>query len=153
MSLADIRDAITTTVAGIANIGIVTDFDPVLTREEDFKEFFVDPGLGYVLGWCVTRERSDETDASTEQNWREHRMVIKGYRGAREGSLSAEKDFQDLIEDVCSALRARIDDALGQTVSILGPPNVRSVKIELFGVYLVHAVEIVVLAREMIVTS
>lgn len=158
MSLADIRSALKTTIEAVTDVGIVSDFDPLVTTEDQFRTFFFNDDLGYVLGWTITRERTEEVDAVTSLNWRSHDIVIKGYRGALEADGSAtptaEKDFQDMVEAVCVVLRNRQDDGLGGNVSIVEPPQVRVVDVRKYGdAYVVHYAEILVRCRELVATA
>ena len=150
MALAEIRAAIATALATVANIGKVNPYDVLATREEDFKAFFLDRTLGFVQGWAITREMTTETDKDTEMNWSTHLMVIRGYRviGA---SGATEADFQDLVEVVRARLRSERD--LGGNATFVGPPIVRIFEPRMFGAYLVHYVEILLPVREMVLVG
>lgn len=154
MSLATIRTALAAAVGQVASVGVVTDYEPLATREEDFKAFFLSSALGYVQGWTVTRESTEEfglgeDGASLEQNWANHLMVTRGYRAVGSAG-STEKAFQDLVEAVRTRLRTEQKNQLGGQAAIVGPPNARIVEARTFGGYLVHYAEITVLCREMV---
>ncbi len=141
MPLADIRSAIQAAMQQVAAIGVVTDYEPLATRKEEFERYFKASTLAYVLGWTITRESTDERDATTEQNWSDHLIVIRGYRPI--GTAGAtEKDFQDLIEAVRVRLRTEQRDQLGGAATFVGPPKVRIAEPRDFAGYLVHYCEI-----------
>jgi hypothetical protein len=99
-------------------------------------------------GWTITRESTVETKRDQERvNSRRHLMVIRGYR-ALDQEGSTEKDFQDLVETVCAALRVKELDHLDGTALLVGPPSVRIAEIRTFSDYLVHYVEITMPATE-----
>ena len=152
MALADIRAAIATALGQVTNIGKVNAYDVLAIREEDFKAFFLDSTLGYVQGWAITREATTEGDKDTEQNWRRHLMVIRGYRAIGSGGAT-ETAFQDLVEAVCVRLRSEQrdqlkDPTLQPTATFVGPPNVRILEPRMFGSYLVHYVEVLLVVTE-----
>src|SRR5918999_689436 len=125
MPLANITSAIKTTLEAVSGIGIVTPYEPLVRREEDFKRFFVNPTVGKVRGWTITREASPETVRNQARvNDRRHNMVIRGYE-AIGADAATEPAFQDLVETVCDALRVKHNDQLNSTVREVGPPSAR----------------------------
>lgn len=149
MSLATIRSAIKTALEAVASIGVVTDYEPLATRREDFERFFKPPGQAYVRGWTITRESTVERDDTTESNWSDHLFVIRGY-GTLGTDGASEKTFQDLVESVLTALRAEQRNQLGGAATIVGPPSVRIFEPRSFGGYLVHYVEIALRCSEIV---
>ena len=151
MPLSDIRAAIATALSQVSAIGKVNAYDVLATREEDFKAFFFDATLGYIQGWAITREMTTEEDRSLEDNWSTHRMVIRGYRPIGAGGQT-ETAFQDKVEDVRDRLRREQRDQLGGVgapmVTFVGPPWVRIFEPRMFGSYLVHYAEILLIVRE-----
>jgi len=150
MALADIRTGIQLAMQEVTRVGIVNDFEPWARREEHFRDYFFDQGLGYILGWTITRQATQETDNSHEPtNFSEHMMVIRGYRALADGA-STEKDFQDLVEVVRTRLRR--EQLAGYhyngTCVLVGPPQVRTIEVRTFSDYLVHYGEIVQLCTE-----
>lgn len=142
MSLATIRSAIQTTMQAVADIGVVTDFEPWATRKERFLTYFKAEALAYMQGWTITRESTLERKRDQQRtNSRVHVMVIRGYR-AMDQEGTTEKDFQNLIETVCAALRVKELDHLDGTALLVGPPAVRIVETRTFAEYLVHYGEI-----------
>ena len=142
MPLSEIRSAIKTTLDAVASIGVVTDYEPLARRQEDFERFFVNATLGLVRGWTITREASPETVRNQARvNDRRHLMVIRGYQ-AIGADGTTEKAFQDLVETVCDALRVKHNDQLNTTAREIGPPSVRVLEPRVFSEYLVHYVEI-----------
>lgn len=152
MALNDIRTAIAMAVAEVTDVGIVTPYEPLAMREEDFRSFFLSKALGYVQGWTITREATTERDKDTEANWATHLMVIRGYR-ALGASGETEAAFQDKVEAIRTRLRREQRDQLGHTATFVGPPAVRILEPRSFGGYLVHYVEILVAVTEAVVVA
>lgn len=154
MALADIRAAIATVMGEVPGIGVVNAFDPLAQRKEDLEAFFrpaVSVGIlaGYLLGWAITRESTIERDATTEQNFAEHVMVIRGYRTLGAGGAT-ETDFQDLVELLRARLRREQRDQLLGSATFVGPPSVRILEPRKFSEYLVHYVELVLRCTEVV---
>jgi hypothetical protein len=149
MSLATIRAQIKTAMESVAGIGIVTDFEPALFRQEDFERYYKPVGESALRGWSITREASSERDAITEQNWREHAMVLRGY-GAIGADGASETAFQDLVETLCVRLRSEQRDQLGQQATFVGPPQVRICEPRVFAGFLVHYVEVTLRCTELV---
>lgn len=148
MALADIRAALKTTLETVPAIGVVTAYEPLATRKEHFEAYFKHAALAYMQGWTITRESSAEmTRTQARTNDRRHLMVIRGYRALASQGAS-EAAFQDLVEAVSDALRAKENDQLGGTADLVGPPSVRIFEPRDFAGYLVHYVEIVYPASE-----
>ncbi len=146
MSLAALRTAIKAALESVSGIGVVTDYEPLTARQEDFERFFRPNGAAYAQGWTITREATGERGSVTEGNRRDHTFVIRGYRTI--GSDAAtEKAFQDLIESVCERLRKEMRDRYGET-AMVSPPSVRLVEPRNFAGYLVHYAEIVQICSE-----
>jgi hypothetical protein len=148
LTLADIRTVIKAAMEEVPGVGLVNDFEPYIQTETELKQFFqpqVDAGL---LGWTITREKTEELDATTEANFRDHLMVIRGYAVVSLQAAS-EKAFQDLIEAVCDRFRqAQVDDFNAQVAT--GRPNVRIVEARQFTNTLVHYCEITLVCRGLV---
>lgn len=140
MSLATIRTALKAAIESVTDVGVVTDFEPLATRQEHFETYFKAPALAYVQGWTITREATLERGHVTQANQSAHLMVIRGYR-ALSIDGSTEKAFQDLVEAVRARLRLEQRDQLGG-VAMVDPPSVRIFQPLTFAGYLVHYVEI-----------
>lgn len=149
MSLAEIRAGLKGALEDVPRIGLVTDYEPWARREEDFRRYFFDPALGYILGWSITRQATTEVDDTHDENTATHLMVIRGYRALADGAAT-EKDFQDLIETVRARLRLEQRARFGKICLAVGPPQVRTVEARLFADYLVHYVEITQQVQEAI---
>lgn len=148
MALADIRTRIKTVLEGVAAIGVVTDWEPLTTRREDFLTYFKASALAYMQGWTITREQTTERVRNQSRaNDRTHLMVIRGYR-AIDNATASEKSFQALLEAVCDALRAEENGQLDGTADLVGPPVVRITEPREFSGYLVHYAEIAFPATE-----
>lgn len=147
MSLATIRTAIKNAISGVASVGVVSDWEPLVKREEDFKTYFASGGK--IRGWTITRESSPERKRNQGRvNDRTHVMVIRHYASI-ESTAASEKDFQDRIETVCDTLRAKENDQLDGTIEeVVQPPSVRLVDARSFGGFVVHYGEIVYAVQE-----
>jgi hypothetical protein len=152
MALAEIRAAIASAMTQVTAVGKVNAYEPLATREEDFRTFFLDPLLDYVQGWSITREMTTERDRDTESNMSTHLMVIRGYR-ALGLSGGTEEAFQDIVEAVRTRLRREQREQLGGEATFVGPPSVRILEPRMFGSYLVHYVEILLPVTESILVS
>ena len=142
MPLAGIRAALKTTLEGVASVGIVTAYEPLTTRREHFESYFKHAALAYMQGWTIMRESSLETTRNQARtNDRRHLMVIRGYRTI-DSQGASEAAFQDLVESVCDAFRAKENDQLDGQADLIGPPSVRIFEPRDFAGYLVHYVEI-----------
>lgn len=147
MSLAQIRTALKATVETVANVGIVSEFEPAIQREEDLTTYFRDADLGYILGWSMTRETTTARDASTETDFEEHLIVLRAYRQV-DNKGASEKALQDLVELVRAAIRAEEAGRWNDLVQFVGHPQVRIFEARLFGAILVHYCEVTVLVTE-----
>lgn len=148
MALSDIRSAIKTVVAAVTSIGVVSDYEPHVTREEDFRTFFKHASLAYLRGWSITRESTLELNANTLENGSAHLIVIRGYQ-ALDTAGSTEKDFQDLVETVRVELRKAMRTCYSlASVVLVGEPSVRIFEPRMFAGVLVHYVEIVQVCTE-----
>lgn len=139
--LAIIRAAIVAALDAIPNIGVVTDFEPYAQREEHFKTYFLDPLLGYVQGWTVTRAAAVETWASDRDNMVSHEFIVRGYR-AINADAASERDFQDMLERVRDVMRANQRLQYGGVTRKVDPPQLRTVEARQFSDCLVHYAEI-----------
>lgn len=147
MSLAAIRTALATTIQTVPAIGVVTAFEPAVTRDEDLKTYFLDEGLGYILGWSITRESTTARDATTSSDFDAHLLVIRGYR-ALDNAGASETALQDLAELVRTAIRAERNTCWNGLVQFIDAPQVRVFESRLFGAVLVHYCELTVLITE-----
>ena len=149
MSLSAIRTQLKTVVAALANIGIVHDYERWAAEWSKVLETFKTTigGEDRIQAWTVTREATPATLVDMECDRRSHTMVIRGYR-ALDDTEGSEKQFQDLIETVCTALRGQRLGKLGGTVANLKPPQVRLVEHRLLGPVLCHYAEVTIVAEE-----
>lgn len=147
MSLAQIRAALKATILTVPNRGVVSDFEPAVTREEDLKTYFLDPALGYILGWSMTRETTAVRDATNMSDFEDHLLVLRAYR-AVDAAGASEKQLQDLVELVRTAIRAEEAPCWSGLVQFVGHPQVRIFEARLFGAVLVHYCEVTVLVTE-----
>jgi hypothetical protein len=149
MGLAAIRTQLKTVLEGVANIGIIHDYERWAAEWSTVLETFkvTIQGEDRIQAWTITRETTPAVDLDTERELRRHLMVMRGYR-ALDDSVGSEKEFQDLIETVCTALRGQRAGGLGGLVTELGPAQVRVVEHRLLASVLVHYAEITMQAEE-----
>jgi len=149
MPLAEIRTQLKTVVAAVVDIGQVHDYERWAAEWSKVLETFKATigGAERIQAWTITREGTAGSDHDVGQEWRSHLMVLRGYRGL-DDTQGSEKQFQDLIETVCAALRAQRPANLAATVSRLGPAQVRIVEHRILGDVLCHYCEIAVQAEE-----
>lgn len=150
MSLAAIRTQLKTVVEGVTNIGKVHDYERWAAEWSKVLDVFkvTIGGEERIQGWTITREATPATDfAMTTQESRRHVMVLRAYRVLND-TKESEKEFQDLIETVCTALRGQRLGKLNGTVTKLFPAQVRIVEHRDLGGVLVHYAEIAVEAME-----
>ena len=145
MALQEIRNEIKTLLESVDGIGKVHDFERWTVDWKKFLEFFKTAD-NKINGWVITRSESRESEhAAGAVNIRSHTFLIKGYYGLKD-SLESEKIFQDLIENICSALR-RNNDLNGSCLNS-DPPQVSLLKPGTFGGILTHQCQIRLIARE-----
>ena len=147
MSLATSRAALVDTVEAVPSIGVVSDFEPAVTRDEDLQTYFYDSTLGYILGWSLTREATTCRDATNSSDFEDHLLVLRGYR-AVDNKGASETAFQDLIELVRTAIRSEEADCWDGLVQFVGHPQVRIVEARVYGSVLCHYCELTVLITE-----
>ena len=148
MSVAILRAAIKTAIESVASVGVVTDYEPYVRTEAEIKIFFQVAEATQLLGWTVTRERTEERDSSTGLDMDQHLMVLRGY-AAVNANAASEKAFQDLIETVRARLRQERVNGFGGQFNV-HPPNVRTVEARLLSGVLVHYCEITLPCDELV---
>lgn len=149
MSVATVRTKLQARVAFVPSVGVVTDFEPYADREEVFRMYFKHPGLDYILGWTITRERTDESPFELQANMADHLFVIRGYRALAEDGAT-EKAFQDLIELIRDRLRLEQVAQLDGVATLVGPPSVRLVELRQLSDFKIHYCEITLRVSEMV---
>lgn len=109
-TLAQIRAAIKAKLAGVANIGVVHDYERFAARENDFQALYKDVPSGRLLGWNFSRASTAELDLNNREVRRIHSWSIRGLMSMDDADAS-EKLFDTLVESVATAFRA--DPTLG----------------------------------------
>lgn len=143
-TIAPIRLALKTLVAGVTGTGNVYDYQRHIETEAELKSLYV-PSTRLHF-WCVTLapdEKFVETryPASHSKAWAT--FVIRGYYALRDADAS-EKTFYDLVEDVLDTLRLDANKTLGGVCIAQGNPRWTGPShVEVAGV-LCHHAEIVV---------
>jgi hypothetical protein len=145
MALSHLRTALATRIKTVANVGVVNDWEPYTTRDEDFAAFFKSGAL--LRGWTITRESTREDHLTMKDDWSAHLMVIRGYQGV-DNDAASEKTFQDLVELVRAALRLEQTARLSGYANRVQHPQVRILEPRLFAGVFVHYVEISLIVEE-----
>jgi len=104
MSLTDTLKEVQTIMSAVANIGKVHAYRRAVQAENDFSDLYVDSGR--VKAWDITRESTASNDRTVGATEERHLVVVRGYFGVKDADAT-EQTFQDLIEAVRAALRAK----------------------------------------------
>lgn len=113
-TVAQIRDAIVAKLNGIADIGVVHDYERYATAKADMRALY--EYNGQIRGWFVRRIRSREQmpDNRLGKTNIDHDWLIRGYMSLADADAS-EKVFDGLVESIQDAFRT--DETLGDVVS------------------------------------
>ncbi len=130
------------TVPGTAN---VFDYMPLAKGWKAFLTQFQDGNR--VLGWTVERKNTKNEWLDSHKNLWTHTMLIRGYLGVEETSLTG-KTFTGMIDDVVNKFDG--EATLLGTVEEHQPANVRIQEHRTFGGVLVHYCEIDIVCQERI---
>lgn len=122
-TIAPIRLALKTLVAGVTGIGNVYDYQRHIETEAELKSLYV-PGSRLHF-WCVTLGPDDkfmETRHPGNHSKAWATFTIRGYYALKDADAT-EKTFVDLVEDVLDALRLEANKTLGGTCIAQGNPR------------------------------
>lgn len=145
MSLSTIRDQIKTVIESVTDVVNVHDYQRAVWDEDVFRSLFLDT-LTNVNTWIVTRRKTEEEiETDDHLHTRTHEFVIRGYHSLVDEDAT-EKDFQDLVEDICAAFRG--DRTIGGVVFDSRPPQVVIVDVRDFSGVTCHFAEIVLSVDE-----
>lgn len=144
MRLTSIREQIKAILEGVSGIGVVHDYQRWSATWEKFLDHFKDPD-GKINGWVFTREKTPATCESATHESRVHSFKIRGYYGLKDEDAT-ELTFQDLIENISAAFRAK--RTLNSTAEDSGPFQVDLVEPRLFGSVLCHYCELTLEVEE-----
>src|SRR5581483_1864080 len=137
--LTDVINEVKGIVAGIANVGKVNAYRRAVSAESDFLDAYKDDATGMIRAWEVTRESTVSNDRTVGATQERHTLVIRGFLSVSDKNAS-EQTFQNLIEDVRSALRAKRN--LNGTVIDTTPVQARTVTAATVGNVLCHYCEL-----------
>lgn len=149
MSLSDIRDQIKTILAGVDGIGVIHDYERWAADWGKFLDRYKD-AAGKINGWTITRTKTPENSDTASHVTRIHHFTIRGVYGLKDEDAS-ELTFQDLIESICAAFRAKY--RLNDTAANTEPVQVEVVENRMFGTVLCHYCELTVTAEEILAWS
>lgn len=144
--LEQIRAALAAKVSGIADIGVVHDYERYADTDAKFQELYTSQigGKKQLRGWYLRRMSTEETSAAMGDYENAHGWILRGFM-AIDDAHASEKVFDGLVESVRDAFRA--DQTLGGLIaSIFSPQGVgprldESVPV-LFGRVLCHSARI-----------
>src|SRR6266404_5053969 len=137
MSLKPILNEVAGIVGAVANVGNVHAYRRAVQTEQEFQSLYVSGDR--VLGWDITREGTASTDRTVGATEERHALVIRGYLGVSDKDAT-EQTFQDLIEAVRAALRAKRN--LNGKVLDTTPVSARVVAAATIGSVLCHYCEL-----------
>lgn len=144
MSLSTIRAEIKSILEGVSGVGTkVYDYERWAKTWEDYLELFKSNGL--IKGWTITRAATPEVSTTPSTNMRTHTFVIRGYYSL-DDSAATEKTFQDIIEGIATAFRAK--PRLNGKAFSSSPLQVDLVGSVMFGSVLCHFCELRLLVQE-----
>lgn len=141
MSLEAVREQIRTILTGVSGIGVVHDYERWAAEWPAYLELFsIEDETGTrINGWDITRRKTPAVTASVTHDSRSHTFLIRGMYGL-EDSQASELVFQQLIEDICAAFRAKYQ--LESTAENTEPVQVDLVENRVFGNMLCHYCEL-----------
>lgn len=137
-----IREAIATTLEGVAGAGIVHRRERWARHQDKFRALYEQDGA--VKGWFVRRVRTRRRPMTYDVNEVQHSWVIKGFRSFND-EVGSEIQFDMLVEVIAEAFRA--DDTLGGTVISCTTPQAAGIQLTestpvMFAGVLCHGVEL-----------
>ncbi len=140
MSLETYITFVKTKLLEIPSIGKVYDYEPLVRDWKEYLAFFTGAAPdNMVKGWVVTRSRTPEAAEASKTNKRQITILIRGFYSIA-GKGATEKDFQNLIEAVCSKFRPL--SRLGGLALFSSPVQVMIVEPRKFGDVLCHYCEL-----------
>lgn len=141
-----ITTAIKGILEGISGVGVVQEYHRYTRTPEGFREYFtelVDQYTRTANVWLITRDAFSQTAEGVPipQEIREHLFMISGYVGLKD-SAGTEETFQDLVDEIVSALESRKRLGLDDTSIHVRPPQVPVIDHAWFGPLLCHHCDI-----------
>jgi hypothetical protein len=147
-----ILGAIKTKLEGVTGItggaGKVYDYQRFSTEWNHFLGLFKTTG-NKIHGWNLTRVSTEEILQTNNRSERVFVFKIRGYMTIEDAEES-EKDFQDIVENICAAFRADMDLGIGSTIEAgddehtngIGVVQVQIVEARSFGGTICHFAEL-----------
>jgi hypothetical protein len=136
-------------VTGITGgAGKVYDYQRLSTEWNHFLGLFKTTG-SKIHGWIITRVSTDEQLMTNYQSRRVFTFLLRGYMSV-DDSEESEKDFQDIVENICTDFRKDMDLGIGSTIEPgddehtngIGVVQVKTVEARKFGAVLCHFAEL-----------
>lgn len=152
MSRASIQSAIKTAIESVSGIsggdGSVLDFQPSVFRFDDFVTQFTNTANDTINGWVLFRERTNTVQVGGGMRIQEtHHFRIRGFFGL-DTQGSTEGAFQDLVDGVVAAVKAKLTIHVQQPGVAAPGAQVESVGHIMLSGNLVHTCEILVSVEE-----
>lgn len=143
-TIATVRAAIQATLSGVADIGVVHDYERWAARTDAFTALYLSATHGQIRGWYIRQLSRSERSPDVGRHAVIARWRLGGYM-ALDDSAQSEKTFDDLVEDVIDAFRA--DDTLGGTVDTCVVGDIAGLQLEqsgpvMFGGVLCHGAQL-----------
>jgi len=142
---SDLRDAITTVLETVPNIGVVHDRERFVVDPSRYLDLFKTNigGKTQLRAWMVLRERASYiTDGAFNEIRMQHGFILYGILGFEDAS-DTYATLQGLADAVMAVLDAQSTlDVGGVIVGQVGPCSMRAFRTEQFGSALCHACEI-----------
>jgi len=138
MGLGDTREQIKATLGAVEGIGVVHDYDRWAVDWKTILDRLKDPE-GRINAWTISRTKTDDIEDTRSHNLRIHHWRIRGVYGLKDANAT-ELTFQDLVEDICDAIRAK--RGFNGTVDRSSAVQVPMIDVRMFGGVLCHYCEL-----------
>lgn len=149
MSLATIKTEIASIVSAVSGVSNVYKRDRWTVNTEQFNAAFK-TASGKLMGWMITRMKTEEIDDTSTGNQAKHWIRIRGVYAISDADDS-ETTFEALVEAVRDALRAKF--GLNGKATHTSPPSAAVVDARKFGGVTCHHAEIYMTATEIVAWS
>lgn len=132
-------------LAAVNGAGKVNAYRRAVSADVDLLAAYKDDATGMIRGWDITRESTASEDHTVGATQELHTIVMRGFMSVNDANAS-EKTFQDLIESVRAAFRAKRN--LNGSAIDSTPMQARTVSAATIGGVLVHYCELTIVAQE-----
>ena len=144
--LSDIVAFIKRTLEGVAGIGIVHDYEPIVTEAAQITARL--GASGSVHYWTVKRTGTIETRLTNVETSLVHEITLRGYQEVGDASVT-EAPFQRLVSAIADAFRVTHEIGGGTDAEVFGPAQVEEVGHRMVGQTIItHYVSLRIGAQE-----